>query len=464
MSEYKKKKVKKSATKFIPMEQRNKEKEKKPKKAVSKIKMSQKNRKNPEKISEKKQKKNFSDAKFSFLRKKNTKKPISQTNNGGEKSHFEIVMGFRRKNRIKNMIGYGSALVVVLALIITNAALPTGISESAKNLYSSLGGGENPAEMQSTNVIDSDSDGSISYLLSDTFFEIFNSRGKEMLYYQHGFSNPEMKLSKSRALVYDRGGYGIKIFNDYQILKENVFDDAIYTADIARNGNTAFVTKASGYAAAVTVYSKNFKKIYSRYSADNLISAVAFNKSGRKLAVSEIYTEGGIVKSKICVFGFKSSAPLGEYVIEGTVVSSIINLGSKFAVISNDGYWVIDWKNCKQSLENKSTGMLFYDANLSDKVAFVTCENNDYSKNKITVLGKGGTAVSTFDYSGVVSGISLGKSKISVLGGDKISVYSLKGKKRSDIDCGYNTYYISSLGGNRVSAFSKSKFYVFKEN
>ena len=464
MSEYKKKKVKKTATKFIPMEQRNKEKEKKSKKAVSEIKMKQKSRQKPENSFDKTPKNKPSGARFSFRRKKAAEKLVSQTNSVGEKSHFEIVMGFRKKNRIKNIVGYGSALVVVLVLVITNMALPTGISESAKNLYSSLGGGENPAEMQSTNVIDSDSDGSVSYLLSDTFFEIFNSRGKEMLYYQHGFSNPEMKLSKSRTLVYDRGGYGVKIFNDYQILKENVFDDAIYTADIARNGNTAFVTKASGYAAAVTVYSKSFKKIYSRYSADNLISAVAFNRNGRKLAVSEIYTEGGIVKSKICVFGFKSSAPLGEYVIDGTVVSSVINLGSKFVAISNDGYWVVDWGSCKPDRENKSTGMLFYDANLSGKIAFVTCENNDYSKNKVSVLGKGGTVVSNFDYSGVVGGISLGKSKISVLGSDKISVYSLKGEKRSDIDCGYNTYYISSLGRNRVSAFSKSKFYVYKEN
>lgn len=462
MAEYKKKKVKKSATKFIPMQQRDAAPEQKPKKPTEKIKMGQKVRKNNIQPENKKPKK-------SLFGRSRTRRATNEENNTPsqsanlKKSHFEIVMGFKKKNRIKKLIGYGSVAVVIAAILITNAALPTGISEFSKNLYSSLGGGENPSELQSTNVIDSDSDGSISYLLSDTFFEIFNSRGKEMLYFQHGFSNPEMRVSKARTLVYDRGGYGIKIFNDAELLKENVFDDIIYTADIARNGNTAFVTKSSGYAAAVTVYGKSFKKIYSRYSADNLISAVSFNRSGNRLALSEIYTENGVTKSKICIFGFKSSSPVGEYVIDGTIVNTIINLGSKFAVLGDNGYYVFNWKTCQPISENPTTGVTYYDSNPAGGAAFATCENNDYSKNKITVLNNGGETLCSFDFNGVISGISLGKNKISVLSGDKISVFSLSGEKRADIDCGYNTYYISSLSGHRVSAFSKSKFYVYKE-
>ncbi len=394
--------------------------------------------------------------------KPSKEKVFTQRKSAPEKRSFKVIEGFKKKNFRRRIIRYSVCLAIVAALLITQLSLPTGISEALQNAYASLGSGENPAELQSNNVKSMKVSGKNSYVLSDTFYEIFNKNNKQVLFTQHGFSNPDFKLSASRAVLFDRGGYGIKIINDYEVLVQETFDELIYSADISRSGKAAVVTKPIGYAAAITVYNKGFKKINTYYSNDNLIADVCLNNSGKTAAFAEVYTENGIAKTKICTYNVKNSKLRDSYVIDGVVVSSLTNLGRYFVAISDKGYWFFDWRNCSSNNSNITGEIIYYDVALNGKSVFVTANNSDYSSNTVRVYSKTGKELSNFTVDNVVSDVSFNKGQISFLLGNEVLVYSQNGEKLKTIDCGYNTYHIASLGHKKISAISKSHFYVFK--
>ena len=375
---------------------------------------------------------------------------------------FKIIKGNKRFRSLKIRVSYGICAAVIIIVAAFHFALPTGISESVQNAYSAMGNGEIPAELQSSAVSAIKCVGNISYILSDSFLQVFNTNGKEMLYCQHGFSNPTMKTSEARTLIYDVGGYGVKILNDYELKTENSMTDTIFAGCITRNGYSAFATKATGYAAAVTVYDDDFKKTYTRYFADNLVSALALNNRGSKVATAEVYTQNGVSYSKISIFEYDSSKPIATEIINGAIVTELSDIGGYFVAVYDGGYSFFDWDGCKRVKESADNGFLYYDTTLSGESVFVSSKGGDYSENNVVIYDNDCEKVKSFSVKGAVKGVALNGNSAAFLLNDSIDVYSYDGKRSKSIDCGYNTYYIALLRSGDVAAISKSKFVVFE--
>ncbi len=389
-------------------------------------------------------------------RKRRAAKPFDK-----QRKAFEVIKGNKRFRSLKIRISYGICAAVIIIVAAFHFALPTGIIESVQNAYSAIGNGEMPAELQSSAVSTIKCVGNVSYILSDSFFQVFNTNGKEMLYCQHGFSNPSMKISEARTLVYDVGGYGVKIFNDYELKTDNSMPDTIFAGCITRNGYSAFATKATGYTAAVTVYDDDFKKTYTRYFADNLVSALALNNRGSKVATAEVYTQNGVSYSKISIFEYDSSKPIATEIIDGAIVTELSDIGGYFVAVYDGGYSFFDWDDCKRVKESDDNGFLYYDTTLSGESMFVSSNGGDYSDNNVVIYDNDCEKVKSFSVKGAVKGVALNSDSAAFLLNDSIDIYSYEGKRTKSIDCGYNTYYIALLRSGDVAAVSKSKFVVF---
>ena len=110
------------------------------------------------------------------------------------------------------------------------------------------------------------------------------------------------KLTPARILVYDRGGKKFKVFNYSTVIYERTLKNNIYSADISRDGKCAFVTDSNSHSSELFVYDDDQELIYNWKCAGNLLSSVSFNESGTKVATAEIFTEGGILSSKVNLF------------------------------------------------------------------------------------------------------------------------------------------------------------------
>ncbi|MBQ5810188.1 MAG: hypothetical protein IIW23_01255, partial [Clostridia bacterium] len=206
---------------------------------------------------------------------------------------FSVIKGYKDINRTKTIIWVAGVLVVIGLFIFAAAMTPTGIGEYISNSIAAMEKGTGfPQKLSGDDIVHAETNGKISYVLSETFLETYNSSGYNLLNDQHGFSNPVLKTSAARALVFDRGGTGCKIYNYKECLEEHTLSDKIIAAHIGRDGSTAFVLNSSEYASRVEVYNKDFERMYSWNAASEIISSVALANNGSKIAVATLKSVG----------------------------------------------------------------------------------------------------------------------------------------------------------------------------
>lgn len=440
MAEFKKKKVKKVKLGKVPSKRRNpKEKETFdiPMTKESKEKV-EKNKNKPKKVNNKK-----------------TDKPIIQ-------KPFKILKGNKSKLKKKSSIITYSCIAVVLIIVLINYLTPTGLIETFNNKISQAGSGEIPVTLQSSNILSTFGDDNRAFVLSDTNFEIYNSRGKCLNVIQHGFLKPAMSVSENRSLIYDRGGKNYKILNNSEVLYSDSLKNNIYSADISRSGVFGISSKSSGYSSELKVFNKYNKPIYTLFSAENIIADLVLNDSGKKVATSEITVSGGEYVSIINVYSFDSSSPKYSFKIEGEAVASIINLNSCFAVVGKNNISIINWSNGSKTDCVVNGEVLNYCYDLDGNFAYVSGRNNDYSINNITYY-RSNKMQNSFNVNYLIKSISISGRNIYTLNSENINCYNgNNGKKIESLVSEFTSSDMFAISKNSVATISQTKLFVLK--
>ena len=118
---------------------------------------------------------------------------------------MRVVKGkkLERQRKAKVLLSISAAVTVIC--LVLHLILPVGILENIQNLTALIGSGGYPLELNSTETLNSVSRGMYYYLLTDTRINAYSNSGREIYSYSHGFENPVMKTSKTRALVFSQG-------------------------------------------------------------------------------------------------------------------------------------------------------------------------------------------------------------------------------------------------------------------
>lgn len=391
---------------------------------------------------------------------KRQKKPkkAEQKNDGS----LKLIRGNKSKKKNKSSKAILICVLIVLVVFFLNYLSPTGLVETFKNKLSAAGSGELPATLESADILSVAGDSSNAYILSDTNFEIYNSRGKRLNNVQHGFMKPSIAVSENRSLVYDRSGNKYKVLNNSEILYSEKLKNSIYSADISRSGIFAFSTKSKGYTSEVSVFNKTNQTVYTLYSAENIITDVALNNAGNLLATSELSTKGGKFLSKICVYSFDSATPKFSFELSGEPSLCLANLNDGFAVINSDKIVICNWDNGDKTECSSSGDILSFNTDLNGNLVYVSGRNNDYSNNKITVYNdfeKQGEW--NVDYS--IKDISIYGSSVFILNSETVNLYDAEtGEKSNSFTCEFTCSDIAALNKNSVVAISQSKMFVLE--
>ena len=381
-----------------------------------------------------------------------TEKPVS---------NMRVVNGKKlvRKRRLR--ISFSAILAAALVLLVLHLILPVGIFENLQNMTALIGSGGYPVEISSTEVLNTVSRGNCYYVLTDTRLNAYSGGGKEIYSYYHGFENPMLKTSRTRAMVFSQGGNEAYIYNLAELKSTVSTEKEIITANISDSGAYAIVTRSDSYASVVSVYNKNDKLIYEWYSSEDTVNNVAISPNGKKIAVSAFNTSSGDYRAKICVLRFDSASPEYTETYSGSPVYAIESSGGGFSVITENSVQFIEWSKYKKTEYKNDYAMSMFRSGSGGSIA-VFNRTSDKTDNRVAVFNSKGKLKSEFEFKGIIGDIEISGGHIYCISDTFVYLLSENGEILRKSECGFGVVRISVIGTNTVAVITDNQIYRIK--
>lgn len=397
-------------------------------------------------------------------KKAETKKDKPKRNVPAKKEkndRLTVVKGYKSVNAGKTAVSVIAVLLIV-GLVIAAATLPpTGVPEFFTNTVAVLEKGDGfPQTLSGEDVLFSETVDKVTYVLSKTYLETYNSTGANLINHQHGFSNAALKTSAARALVFDRGGTGCKIYNFSDCLFEENFEDRIMAADIARDGSVAFALNSAEYASRVEVYNKDFIRRYTWNAANETVSAVALSEDGSRLAVAAFNAVNGEYLSNLYIFDFKSATPLYSKQMPGEMIISFYSDSGSVWAVTQSGVSRVSWEDYSVKDSEYAAGVDV--VTHSDKMlALVTPSEENSLESRVELFDKDGSSVLKLSVTGEADGICIGKEYIYILINDSVLAYDFEGTLVTQAEVGYGTKFITEINSGSFASVSARSITVY---
>ena len=248
---------------------------------------------------------------------------------------------FRRLTRLRSLTGWALVLASILFLA-TNFTMfsPSSIAQAVSYIQLSL------AEPDSTllNTIQYPSgsiagatqfNGGLALIDSDTLY-IAQTGGLIQQTSQLSYTSPVIRTNGSRVLTFDRGSSSLSLSTAISTPVRLTLDDAIQDAALGQSNDFVVVTGATGYRAAVSVYSDNGTQRFRWSTPDYYVQYAALSPSGNRMCALAFYQKGIELRSKLLFFDLDQDAVQAEIELGSTVGVSLSYLDETTALVVTD--------------------------------------------------------------------------------------------------------------------------------
>ena len=347
-------------------------------------------------------------------------------------------------------------LCIALAVAICEIALPAGIIETVSTAVISMGRGDYPIDFESTSTENLIAKSGYYYVLTDGEIKAVTNGGKVVFTYSHGFENPVIKTSGTRAVLFNQGGQDALIFT-LSGLEDNITSEKeIINAAIGDDGTYALVTNADGYVAKVSVYKKNAKLIYEWYSASDMVNNVAVFKNGKKIAISTLKANVSGFDSKVMILNFNSANAEFQKEYDGEIIYNLSTEFSRGVTVATSN--TFDFLKIRkfESSEYKNEYNLQMLRESSGGTLLLYNRENDKTDNIIVAISKKGEVSFETKFSGIVTDIAMKNNHIYCISDTKAYILDSNGGIVRTADCGF--------GAVRFSVVSKEEIAVVTDN
>ncbi len=370
------------------------------------------------------------------------------------KKNMQVLRGKKliRKRRIKIFSLVLGILVAVL--LIFEWYLPAGLSETISNRLATIGSGSYPITLGSSKTFEAVSKGSYYYVLTDNNIEAYSSGGMQIFTYSHGFENPILKTSGTRALVFGQNANEAYIFT-LSGLKETVkVKEKIVTAAIGDDGTYAIVTNVDNYSAKVSVYEKDNKLAYEWFSSKVHINNVAVAPSGESIAVSTIIGDVSKLDSKLLILDLDSSKPKHEKIYENTVVRNLdTSFKNGFSVLTANRYDYINWSDFETvTYTNEYTTDEFGIGN--NGMAVVYNRESNKTDNRIAIFNDDGELEREIKFKGIITDLGFKDGHVYALSDSKVYILSDDGSIMRSADYGFGAVKICPISQSAAAVIT----------
>lgn len=360
----------------------------------------------------------------------------------------------------KSMVITAVTAGILLTILVFELALPTGIIESIKNGYALISAeGSGTEYLMGSSFLQLDGTYGRIDLLSNNYYEVYNSKGETAYSVQHGYSDPVMTSSEARTLIYDRSGNECKIYNLRDCLGTYSFDGNIFTADIARNGSFAVAHRSEDAISSVEVFDKNGSLVFSQNYSEEYVSSLVLNPSGKFLAVTTLISRGGIIHSSVYFYNVKKDSLITSTSFDNIVFTASKSLGSRnFLILSYDKAFTFNCPKGTFSEISITEKISNFAVSKNGNFAFVCNQSNNVINNTVRIYDKNGKKLKEFTFDGTISGFSLSNDYLFCLSDGTLNRYSVKNLKHSS-QLFDNTQLLTAVNDTAVGiANSKLKF------
>ncbi len=406
----------------------------------------------------------FSNLKKSFkqlFHKKVNKSSKDSKKTDGENaespSKLKVINGTRKRNRIIRIIIYVIIVAIIITLIVLNSLSPTGLIEAVQNAYATWGEGEFPISVYSANGTYFNCSNGVIGIVNDSFFELYDDDGKLLQAVSHGMSDPVLKTSEARFVLYDRNRYSLSVFNYSEELHSVDSETPIISAAIGRNGTYAIVTDSDTSKNTVTVYNKDNEELFKWNSANYYITDVVVFNEGDKIALSMLDSVGGSFKSFVYILQFDKVEPAYVYSFDD-IVSSITSCGENYVLANGfDRAYIVPWGGNAETDIKVSGVIRCFDYELSGNSCIAFGREDNEQANFVTVIDKGGHISASFEVNDIVRDICVSENLVGVLTDSQALVYDLKGNLKNSYPLEVEGKYIGISEDGFVLVLDNSK-------
>ncbi len=345
-------------------------------------------------------------------------------------------------------------LVIALAVFACEIFMPAGLFETVQTTVIALGSGNYPIEFESNNTDNVVSKGNYYYVLTDGEVKAISAGGKEIFTYSHGFENPVIKTSKTRAILFNQGGNDVVIFKLNKVCAEITTEKEVINAAIGDDGTYALITSADSYVAAVSVYKKNNKLAYEWYSSNDMVNNVAVAPNGKKIAVSTLSGAVGSFNSKLLILNFKSASAEFTKEYNGEIVYNLSsNFSGGIAVATANTYDYVRWfKYDSKQYKNEYNLQMLRESN--NGALLVYNRENDKTDNRIVMISPRGEKKFEFEFNGIITDVALRNNHVYCISDTKAYILDKDGKIIRTADCGFGAVRFAVISQNEIAVIT----------
>lgn len=381
---------------------------------------------------------------------------MSRGEKGNKKSGLKVVKGKKPNYKKRAVILAAIAASVLIFIFIFRFFYPAGVIEGIKNGMALIGSGEYPIELIGSRTVDVKARDSYYFVLTNKQVKAFSNSGKQLFSHTHGYESPVIKISQSRALVFDQGGKELCIFTLEGLVSSIETKNAILTAAISDSGVYSYATESENYASAVSVFSKADERLYEWFSAEDIVNNVAIDHKGEKIAVSTFNANSGKIVASVKILGFESPKALyTKTFTDGIVYMLDSSYRGSLAMVSENELCVVDWFGEEEKSYNSDYSASLFRA--TDNYVAVFNRENDKTDNKIVVLSDEGEKEAQVSFSGIISDIAVRGEHIYCISDSKVYVINFKGKIIRETKCSFGSVRAVISDGSTALIISDSK-------
>lgn len=373
----------------------------------------------------------------------------------------------KRRNKRKNKNTYfviPAVLIIFLAIYLIILSIhPVGVIEYLKSEYISVGTGSGyDIDIHDGKPIYTISDDDKYLVVSSNYVNCYNRNGKIIFEKSHSLSEPVVKLSETRYLLYGQGESALQINSFSKPLYVQNFSSGIITAALSDSGVFAVATKTEGYNSSVSVFNKNNEKIFEWFSSDETINALSLSDNGNILAVSTVKVSNGKFISNFYVLNYKSADPLYKKSYQDDVVYQIYPTKNKvFAVALSNNIEFINYRNGSEN-SNKSDYALSLVKHTNGQIVVVRTIAANQDESLIEIYAANGKQKASFKVGNNITDFSYNSNKLYLLGLHDIFKYNTKGELLVTTKADYDTLFIESISANHIACIKNSSIDKFE--
>lgn len=250
---------------------------------------------------------------------------------------------FRKRRRLRKA-RLNIAVLVLFGLIGLFIVLNwNNIIAPLKDAALDVGKGGFPVDLPGSTDYILDELGDNFCLLTDTYFYTYNSEGAMINSTQHGLQSPALSSNSRRALIYDRNGREIRLYNRSGELFSTATEDTIDFAQISNGERCAVVTKSTKYSNCLFVFNGDGQQIFRWASPLYLIDRVMFSQDDNSIFAAVCGADNGELEYRLLRFDLDNAdGSVWETYIGKHMVFSLEQSRKELFAVTAGGAYILD--------------------------------------------------------------------------------------------------------------------------